>query len=206
MNLYETVLLDAKRLELTLNRISFEILEHTEEIEKLALVGIRTRGVNLAQRIAKRIEKLEGQTLNLGALDINLYRDDIAHSREQPIVGRTEIPFSVNGHHIVLIDDVLYTGRTIRAALDAIIDFGRPGSIRLVVLVDRGMRQLPIQPDIVGLNISTKHDEIVKVRLQEIDGVEEVVSYIQGSIDSAGNPTSNKDNPNYTTQSSKEAQ
>ena len=143
---------------------------------ELALVGVRTRGVPLARRLAASLREITGVEVPTGALDITLYRDDLMKTAvgPQPIVRRTEIPFSIDGRHIVLVDDVLYTGRTIRAALDALIDFGRPRTIQLVVLVDRGHRELPIKADYVGKNVPTSRRETVHVRLAEIDGRDEV--------------------------------
>ena len=163
-------------MERTLARIAHEILERNRGIETLALVGIRARGVPLAARLAAEIETLAGVKVPIGALDITLYRDDLMRTAvgPQPVIRRTEIPFSIDGRHILLVDDVLYTGRTIRAALDALIDFGRPSAIQLVVLVDRGHRELPIRADYVGRNIPTSRQQSVQVRLVEIDGRDEV--------------------------------
>ena len=160
----------------TLARIAHEILERNRGMETLALVGIRARGVPLAARLAAEIETLAGVKVPIGALDITLYRDDLMRTAvgPQPVIRRTEIPFSIDGRHILLVDDVLYTGRTIRAALDALIDFGRPSAIQLVVLVDRGHRELPIRADYVGRNIPTSRQQSVQVRLVETDGRDEV--------------------------------
>lgn len=157
-----------------LTRIAHEIVEWNEGAEGLVLVGLRTRGIPLAQRLASRIREFEGSMVPLGQLDITLYRDDVQTRGPLPI-GPTEIPVDVTDRRIVLIDDVLYTGRTIRAALDAVMDLGRPRVIRLMVLVDRGHRELPIRPDFVGKNVPTARDEDVSVRLVEVDGVDEVV-------------------------------
>ncbi|HEX9014743.1 MAG TPA: bifunctional pyr operon transcriptional regulator/uracil phosphoribosyltransferase PyrR [Chloroflexota bacterium] len=157
-----------------LTRIAHEIVEWNEGAEGLVLVGLRTRGIPLAQRLASRIREFEGSMVPLGQLDITLYRDDVQTRGPLPI-GPTEIPVDVTDRRIVLIDDVLYTGRTIRAALDAVMDLGRPRVIRLMVLVDRGHRELPIRPDFVGKNVPTARDEDVSVRLAEVDGVDEVV-------------------------------
>ena len=171
------VIMDADRMGRTLTRIAHEILERNRTTEHLALVGIRTRGDVLAKRLAKVLEQITNHPLRTGALDITLYRDDVMRHTvgPQPLVRRTEIPFSIDEQKILLVDDVLYTGRTIRAALDALIDFGRPQSIQLVVLVDRGHRELPIKADYVGKNIPPSLREIVHVRLQEIDGRDEVI-------------------------------
>jgi pyrimidine operon attenuation protein/uracil phosphoribosyltransferase len=160
----------------TLTRIAHEILERNRGVEEIALVGIRTRGVPIARRLAQAIKEINGHEVPTGALDITLYRDDLMRHAvgPQPVVRRTEIPFSIDGKRILLVDDVLYTGRTIRAALDALIDFGRPQSIQLVVLVDRGHRELPIKADYVGKNLPTAASESVQVHLTEIDGRDEV--------------------------------
>jgi len=160
----------------TLARIAHEILERNRGVEEIALVGIRTRGVPIARRLAQAIKEINGHEVPTGALDITLYRDDLMRHPvgPQPVVRRTEIPFSIDGKRILLVDDVLYTGRTIRAALDALIDFGRPQSIQLVVLVDRGHRELPIKADYVGKNLPTAASESVQVHLTEIDGRDEV--------------------------------
>jgi pyrimidine operon attenuation protein / uracil phosphoribosyltransferase len=156
-------------------RISHEIVEKQAGTEGLALVGIQRRGVPLAQRIAAAIREHEGAELPVGALDITFYRDDLSLVAQQPIVKGTDIPFDLNGRTVVLVDDVLFTGRTIRAAMDALIDFGRPQAIRLAVLVDRGHRELPIRADHVGKNVPTSRDEVVHVRLREVDSDEDEV-------------------------------
>lgn len=169
--------MDASRIERSLARIAHEILECNRDLADVALVGIRTRGVVIAERLAALIQTLAATTLPVGSLDITLYRDDFMRQPvgPQPLVRSTDIKFSVEGRRILLVDDVLYTGRTIRAALDALIDFGRPGSIQLVVLVDRGHRELPIKADYVGKNLPTSPVQSVQVRLREIDGVDDVV-------------------------------
>lgn len=168
--------MDADRMSRALTRMAHEILERNRGLDELALVGIRTRGVPIAKRLAKSLRDINGDDIPTGALDITLYRDDLMRNPvgPQPLVRRTEIPFSIDGRKILLVDDVLYTGRTIRAALDALIDFGRPRAIQLLVLVDRGHRELPIKADYVGKNLPTSLKESVRVRLQEIDGVDEV--------------------------------
>ena len=171
--------LDAVRINRTLTRIAHEILERNAApggVDELALVGIRTRGVPIARRLAKAIHDINGHEIPTGALDITLYRDDLMRHAvgPQPVIRRTEIPFSIDDKRILLVDDVLYTGRTIRAALDALIDFGRPKSIQLIVLVDRGHRELPIKADYVGKNLPTSLSQSVQVRLSEIDGRDEV--------------------------------
>ena len=161
-----------------LARIAHEILERNAHIEDVALVGIRTRGVPLARRIAKTLHEISGHEVPCGSLDITLYRDDLSGNapgdRPQPVIHKTEIDFSVDDKLVLLVDDVLYTGRTIRAALDALIDFGRPRAIQLVCLIDRGHRELPIKADYVGKNIPTAPAQKVKVHLAEIDGRDEV--------------------------------
>jgi len=168
--------MDSERISRSLIRIAHEIVERNRGVGDLALVGVRTRGVPIARRLAASLREITGVDVATGALDITLYRDDLMKTAvgPQPIVRRTEIPFSIDGRHIVLVDDVLYTGRTIRAALDALIDFGRPSTIQLVVLVDRGHRELPIKADYVGKNVPTSRRETIHVRLAEIDGRDEV--------------------------------
>jgi pyrimidine operon attenuation protein/uracil phosphoribosyltransferase len=173
--------MDADRIGRSLARIAHEILERNRGIDDLALIGIRTRGVPLARRLARAISEIFASgkaaiAVPTGALDITLYRDDLMRHAisAQPVVRRTEIPFSIDDKRILLVDDVLYTGRTIRAALDALIEFGRPRAIQLVVLVDRGHRELPIKADYVGKNLPTSLSQSVQVHLQEIDGRDEV--------------------------------
>ena len=168
--------MDAERMSRSLARIAHEILERNRGVEELALVGIRTRGVPLARRLAHGIAEINRIEVPTGALDITLYRDDLMRHAvgAQPLVRRTEIPFSIDDKRILLVDDVLYTGRTIRAALDALIEFGRPRAIQLVVLVDRGHRELPIKADYVGKNLPTSLAQSVHVHLVEIDGRDEV--------------------------------
>src|SRR6266480_5245859 len=171
------VIMDADRMTRTLTRIGHEIVERNRGIDNVALVGIRTRGVVIAQRLAHVLEQITSSPVRTGALDITLYRDDLMRHAvgPQPLVRKTEIPFSIDDQKILLVDDVLYTGRTIRAALDALIDFGRPKEIQLIVLVDRGHRELPIKADYVGKNVPTSLKENVQVRLTEIDGRDEVL-------------------------------
>src|SRR5215217_281423 len=168
--------MDADRMSRALTRIAHEILERNRGLDEIALVGIRTRGVPLARRIARSLKEINGDDVPTGALDITLYRDDLMRHAvgPQPVVRRTEIPFSIDDKRILLVDDVLYTGRTIRAALDALIDFGRPRSIQLIVLVDRGHRELPIKADYVGKNLPTSPTQSVQVHLLEVDGRDEV--------------------------------
>jgi pyrimidine operon attenuation protein / uracil phosphoribosyltransferase len=170
------IVMDADRMSRSLARIAHEIIERNRGTEDLALVGIRTRGVPIARRLADLLRGINGVEVPTGALDITLYRDDLMRHAigPQPIVRKTEIPFSIDDKRILLVDDVLYTGRTIRAALDALIDFGRPKAIQLVVLVDRGHRELPIKADYVGKNLPTSLSQSVQVRLVEVDGRDEV--------------------------------
>ncbi len=160
-------LMTGKELDRIMSRFAYEILEAYPECADIAVVGIHTGGAYLARRLVEKLEKLEEKTFDLGLLDITLYRDDLAMEKEQPIVRRTEIPFKVTEKVIILVDDVLYTGRTVRAALDALIDFGRPKTIQLAVIIDRGLRELPIRPDYVGRAISTTPDQTVRVLLRE---------------------------------------
>lgn len=167
--------LGAKEMDRALTRMAHEIVEKNKGIKGLMLIGIRTGGVPLAERIQQRIAAIEGTMLPTGVLDINLYRDDWSRLSQHPIVKKTEIPLSIDDRNIILIDDVLYTGRTVRAALEAVTDLGRPKKIQLAVLVDRGMRELPIQPDYVGLTLQTSASQHVNVYLSEISGRDEVV-------------------------------
>ena len=170
------VVLDADRISRTLTRIAHEILERNRGVDELALVGIRTRGVPLARRLAQLLRGISHHDVPTGALDITLYRDDLMRTAvgAQPLIRKTEIPFSIDDKRILLVDDVLYTGRTFRAALDALIEFGRPKAIQLVVLVDRGHRELPIKADYVGKNVPTSPTQSVQVHLTEVDGRDEV--------------------------------
>jgi pyrimidine operon attenuation protein / uracil phosphoribosyltransferase len=171
-------LLSGDRLSRTLTRIAHEIVEHNPDVGSLALVGIQRRGVELAERLALLLEGLVGTRPTTGAIDITFYRDDLdtrAPAYDQPVVHSTSLPFDVQGRTIVLVDDVLFTGRTIRAAIDVLFDYGRPAAVRLAVLIDRGHRELPIRPDYVGKNVPTSRSERVDVRLSELDGVDEVV-------------------------------
>lgn len=177
----EKVLLDQEGIRRSLVRIAHEVLERNRGADNVALVGIRTRGVPLANRIAAAIREIEGVQVPVGELDITLHRDDLSTVARQPIVRKTEIPFDVSGRIIVLADDVLYTGRTVRAALDALMDLGRPAQIQLAVLVDRGHRELPIRADFVGKNVPTSRQEAVRVRLREVDGVDQVTLEHRGA-------------------------
>jgi pyrimidine operon attenuation protein/uracil phosphoribosyltransferase len=169
------LLLDAPSIERAVTRMAHEILEKNKGIDALALVGIQTRGVTLARRLRAVISSIAGGELSLGILDINLYRDDLTKASEQPVIHKTEINFDIDNKTVVLVDDVLYTGRTIRSALDALIDFGRPKRIELAVLIDRGHRELPIRADFVGKNVPTNSEETVHVHFKETDNKEEVV-------------------------------
>jgi pyrimidine operon attenuation protein/uracil phosphoribosyltransferase len=168
-------IMDEASIKRALTRISHEILERNQGVQNLAIIGIRRRGGPLAERLAENIKEIEGVEVPVGILDITLYRDDLTTLGSQPMVRRTEVPFDITNKVIVLTDDVLYTGRTVRAALDALIDLGRPRCIQLAVLVDRGHRELPIKADYVGKNVPTSKRETITVRLREIDGKDEVV-------------------------------
>jgi len=168
-------LLDAADISRALTRIAHEILERNKNLDGLSLVGIRTRGVPLATRLAECLARVVGETPPTGILDINLYRDDLSLIADHPVLKSTEIPFKIDGSKIVLVDDVLFTGRTIRAALEGLVDLGRPDWIQLAVLVDRGHREVPIRADYVGKNVPTSRGEQVDVRLKETDGADEVL-------------------------------
>jgi pyrimidine operon attenuation protein/uracil phosphoribosyltransferase len=168
-------LLDAAGIARALRRIAHEIVERNGGASGLTLVGVRTGGVPLAGRLATMIAEAEGHAPGVGAIDITLYRDDVFEGLPKPEVGRTELPGQIAGQKLIVVDDVLYTGRTIRAALDALMDFGRPRAVELAVLIDRGLRELPIQPDYVGLKVSTEKTESVRVDLVETDGVDRAV-------------------------------
>ena len=169
------VIMDSETIARAVSRIAHEILERNKGAKELRIVGIRTRGIHIARRIADKIEELEGIRPPLGTLDITLYRDDFRRRNDIPKVQKTEIPFSVEDKNVILVDDVLYTGRTTRAAIDAIMDYGRPASIQLVALVDRGHRELPIQADYMGIKVMTLRNENVEVHLKETDEVDEVI-------------------------------
>jgi pyrimidine operon attenuation protein/uracil phosphoribosyltransferase len=168
-------LMSASEIDRTLVRLAHEILEKSADFDKLAFIGIRRRGVPLAQRLAKKIEAIEKHAVPVGILDINLYRDDLSTVGVKPVVSNTQIDFSVQGKDIILMDDVLYTGRTIRAALDALFDQGRPARVQLLVLIDRGHRELPIEARFIGRTVQTTDAEIIEVKFQEVDGVEKVL-------------------------------
>jgi len=173
--LRKSVVMDSLQIRRTIMRIAHEIIERNRGVEKLILVGIQKRGVPLAERISRMIEQIEGVRVPVGAIDITLYRDDLQVIAQMPIVGETTITEDIHERTVILVDDVLFTGRTVRAALDELIDFGRPSEIQLAVLVDRGHRELPIRADFVGKNVPTSANETVEVLLKEIDGEEQVV-------------------------------
>jgi len=168
-------LIDEEDIRRIVQRLSHEILEKNKGTKDLVIIGIQRRGVNLAGRISKMMDEIEGEALPTGILDITLYRDDLTQVAQQPIVRSTNIPFSIEGKKVILVDDVLFTGRTVRAAIDVLLDFGRPQKIELAVLVDRGHRELPIKADYVGKNIPTSSEEMVEVKVRELDGRDEVL-------------------------------
>jgi len=168
--LIKSQLLDKSGLERTISRMAREILDHNPDMLHMAVIGMRTRGVHIARRIADKIESATGVTLDFGTLDVTFYRDDFRIRLKQPNVQITDIPFSIDDKYLILVDDVLYTGRTVRSALNALMDFGRPARIALAVLIDRGNRELPIQPDFVGEISETLQSEEIQVRIEEVDG------------------------------------
>ncbi|MBI5282777.1 MAG: bifunctional pyr operon transcriptional regulator/uracil phosphoribosyltransferase PyrR [Candidatus Solibacter usitatus] len=171
----KALLMSASEIDRTMVRLAHEILEKTDDPAKLAFIGIKRRGVPMAERLAKKIESLEKIQIPVGILDINLYRDDLSTVDDRPVVSGTKIDFAVAGKDVVLMDDVLYTGRTIRAALDALFELGRPAHVQLLVLIDRGHRELPIEAQYVGRKIPTSSREIIEVKFQEIDDTEKVL-------------------------------
>ncbi len=175
-------IMDKKAIDKSLERMAHEIVEKLKAVEDIAIVGIKNRGAYLGERLAGKIEKITGSKPNVGALDITLYRDDLTQASEQPVVHATEISFAIDAKKIILVDDVLFTGRTIRCALDALIDFGRPSQIQLAVLIDRGHRELPIRADYVGKNVPTSLKETVEVKLAESDEKDEVVLCERGEV------------------------
>lgn len=174
---FKAKILDDKAIGRSITRLAHEIIEKNKGVDKVVLVGILSRGVPIANRIAEKILEIEGKAVKVGELDITLYRDDLSKVGENPIVNGSNISFDLSDKHVVLVDDVIYTGRTVRAALDAVMDFGRPKTIQLAVLVDRGHRELPIRADFVGKNVPTSTKEIIKVRIAEVDGIDEVCIY-----------------------------
>lgn len=171
----ERMVLDAQGVERALARVTHEILERNKGVEDLVFIGVRSLGVEIAERLAAKAAAIEGVQVPSGVIDITLYRDDLSRAAQQPAVKGTDIPFPIDDRQVVLVDDVLYTGRTVRAALDALMDLGRPRSVQLAVLIDRGHRELPIRADYVGKNLPTAANESVQVRLRERDGRDEVV-------------------------------
>ncbi|MDR1773975.1 MAG: bifunctional pyr operon transcriptional regulator/uracil phosphoribosyltransferase PyrR [Clostridioides sp.] len=167
-------IMDKTQISRAITRISHEIIEKNKGIENVVIIGVRTRGIPLAERIAQKIGEIENQKLQTGTIDVTLYRDDLDKFKETPVVKGSFLDFDIHGKIVVLVDDVLYTGRTVRAALDAIIDIGRPSAIQLAVLVDRGHRELPIRADYVGKNVPTSRSEEITVRVEEIDGEDSV--------------------------------
>ena len=176
-------LMSASEIDRTLVRLAHEVAEKSDNLDQLAFIGVRRRGAPLARRLAQKIGEIEKHSVPVGILDINLYRDDLSTVSHQPVLSSTEIPFSVTGLDIILVDDVLYTGRTTRAALDALFDQGRPRRIQLCVLIDRGHRELPIEARFVGKHVETTDNEIIEVKLEEIDGQEKVL--LVEKVDSA---------------------
>ncbi len=167
---FKANIMDEKAMQRATTRIAHEIIERNKGVEEIVLVGIKTRGIPFAKKIAERIKAIENVDMQIGILDITLYRDDLTQANENPILNSTDIPFDITNKTVVLVDDVLYTGRTVRAAMDAIIDIGRPKAIQLAVLIDRGHREFPIRADFVGKNVPTSKEEIVRVQFDEIDG------------------------------------
>jgi pyrimidine operon attenuation protein/uracil phosphoribosyltransferase len=178
-------LMSASEIDRTLVRLAHEILEKAKDLDKLAFIGIRRRGVPLAQRLATKISALEHREIPVGILDISLYRDDLSTIGARPVLNGTDIPFPVQGKEIILMDDVLYTGRTIRAALDGLFEHGRPALVQLLVLIDRGHRELPIEARYVGRNVQTTDDEIIEVKFQEIDDTERVLLVERSNAEAA---------------------
>ena len=168
------IILNPEDIRRTLGRMAHEIIEHNRDLARTVMIGMRTRGVPIANRLADNIQAYEGKTIPVGVLDFSLYRDDLGARGVQPVVKSTSIPVSIDDRTVILVDDVLFTGRSTRAAMDALIDMGRPRAIKLAVLVDRGHRQLPIRPDYVGKNIPSSYEEDIQVKLIETDGIDEV--------------------------------
>ena len=177
MSIPKAIILSSDEMRRALTRIAHEIVERNRGAENLAIIGVHTRGIPLAERLAAKLSELEGVEGPQGRLDITLYRDDLSEVARQPIIRETQVPFDLAHRRVILVDDVLFTGRTVRSALDALIDLGRPEGIQLAVLIDRGHRELPIRADYVGKNLPTAKHEIVKVKLQETDGIDIVELY-----------------------------
>jgi len=169
------IIMDRRDIDRTLSRIAHELCERNRGADQFVFIGIRRRGVTIANRLSRKLNELEGVAIPVGALDITLYRDDLSEIASHPVLKKTEIPWPLSGKKVYLCDDVLYTGRTIRAALDGIHDLGRPEAVRLIVLIDRGHRELPIQPNYTGKNVTTTKQELIEVMLEEDDGVDQVV-------------------------------
>jgi pyrimidine operon attenuation protein/uracil phosphoribosyltransferase len=174
------IILSTEDIRRTLGRMAHEIIEHNRDLTNIVMVGMRTRGVPIAHRLAENIKKYEGTSIPVGVLDFSLYRDDLASKNLQPVVKSTSIPISIDDKNVILVDDVLYTGRSARAAMDALIDMGRPSSIKFAVMIDRGHRELPIRADYVGKNIPSSRAEDVRVKLVETDGIDEVYIFNPG--------------------------
>lgn len=174
---FKATILDEKAISRSLTRLAHEIIEKNKGIEDVVLIGILSRGLPIAKRVAVKIEKIEGSSVEVGEIDITLYRDDLSTVAEKPVITSADINVEIDGKHVVLLDDVIFTGRTVRAAMDALMDMGRPKTIQLGVLIDRGHRELPIRPDYVGKNVPTSRSEIVKVKLNEIDEKDDVSIY-----------------------------
>lgn len=174
---FKARIMDEKAINRSITRLSHEIIEKNKGVAQVVLVGIHTRGVPLAKRIASKIKEIEEVDVKVGSLDITLYRDDLSKVDDNPVIKKTDISIKIDDKNVVLVDDVVFTGRTVRAAMDALIDIGRPKTIQLAVLVDRGHRELPIRPDYVGKNVPTSRKEVISVHLDEVDKDNEVVIY-----------------------------
>lgn len=174
---FKARILDEAAMMRSITRLAHEIIEHNKGIEDVALIGIHSRGVPIAKMIAGKIESIEGKAVKVGSIDITMYRDDLSEIGDKPLVKESDVKFDISNMNVVLVDDVIFTGRTVRAALDAVMDVGRPNTIQLAVLVDRGHRELPIRADYIGKNVPTSKKEIVKVRIKDIDSLNEVAIY-----------------------------
>lgn len=174
---FKSEILDSTSFNRVIKRIAHQIIEKNSDVQNIAIIGIKTRGVPIAERVAKSIFEIEKLKVNVGVLDITLYRDDLTHISPDPVINATDIPFDINNKTVVLADDVIYTGRTVRAAMDAVMNIGRPSKIELFTMVDRGHRELPIRADFVGKNVPTSHSEMIKVNLLEIDGKDNIEIY-----------------------------
>lgn len=174
---FKSEILDSASFNRVIKRIAHQIIEKNSDVQNIAIIGIKTRGVPIAERVAKSIFEIEKLKVNVGVLDITLYRDDLTHISPDPVINATDIPFDINNKTVVLADDVIYTGRTVRAAMDAVMNIGRPSKIELFTMVDRGHRELPIRADFVGKNVPTSHSEMIKVNLLETDGRDNIEIY-----------------------------